>query len=153
MTMNNIRKNIRERMESPDCPNCGRKYGSSSGCKVIDLTLDNNKYLTTIYCPKCLHIWKTYQTPLNDDTRMLSTPEGRMTEYHWVWKHFVGPIPKGAVIHHLNGIHTDNRVENLACILTNSEHACYIPKERNRDIIRLQQERIRQLEKELREVK
>ena len=33
--------------------------------------------------------------------------------YRDVYEKAYGPIPKGKCIHHLNGQHTDNRIENL----------------------------------------
>ena len=61
-------------------------------------------------------------------------------EHRLVWEETNGPIPKGYVIHHLNGIKDDNRLENLACLPVAAHsgpaiHAAY-------------KARIRQLEKE-----
>jgi len=39
-------------------------------------------------------------------------------EHRMVWEWHNGKIPKGYIIHHLNGIKTDNRIENLVCIPT-----------------------------------
>lgn len=36
--------------------------------------------------------------------------------HRFIWKELVGPIPKGYEIDHINGIRTDNRLENLRCI-------------------------------------
>ena len=44
---------------------------------------------------------------------------------HAVWLAWSGkPIPKGYQIHHLNGITTDNRLENIVC-LSRAEHRRY----------------------------
>ena len=37
-------------------------------------------------------------------------------EHNLVWEERNGPIPKGMVIHHINQIKTDNRIENLQCV-------------------------------------
>lgn len=40
---------------------------------------------------------------------------------HVVWEDHNGPVPDGHVIHHINGIPYDNRIDNL-CSLTVSDH-------------------------------
>ena len=32
-----------------------------------------------------------------------------------IWKRYNGEIPKGSMIHHINGKKRDNRIENLEC--------------------------------------
>lgn len=34
----------------------------------------------------------------------------------WIWKELKGPIPDGWEIDHINGVRTDNRLNNLRCI-------------------------------------
>ena len=43
-------------------------------------------------------------------------------EHRLVWQDFFGPIPDGSFIYHKNGIKTDNRIENLELIPSNSLH-------------------------------
>jgi len=64
----------------------------------------------------------------------------KVYEHILVWEKANGYLlPDGLVIHHLNGIKTDNRPENLVAIAT-KRHNKWIP---------ILQKRIRQLEKEL----
>lgn len=43
-------------------------------------------------------------------------------EHRVIWEAANGPIPLGHYVHHINGIKTDNRIENLALCSSNSEH-------------------------------
>lgn len=37
--------------------------------------------------------------------------------HHLIWEnHYSQPIPEGCVIHHINNIKTDNRIQNLICV-------------------------------------
>ena len=54
-------------------------------------------------------------------------------EHQLVWEAANGPVPKGYDIHHINGNHRDNRIENLE-ILTRSEHLKLHAKLRRQNI-------------------
>lgn len=43
-------------------------------------------------------------------------------EHHIVWEAANGPLPRGWVVHHLNGVKTDNRLENLAGMPRHEHH-------------------------------
>lgn len=36
--------------------------------------------------------------------------------HRWIWEQMMGPIPTDYEIDHINGIRTDNRIDNLRCI-------------------------------------
>lgn len=43
--------------------------------------------------------------------------DGKVVYLHrWIWEQVFGPIPDGWEIDHINGIKTDNRLDNLRCI-------------------------------------
>ena len=71
------------------------------------------------YQPKQVYDGKTF-TLRNHGYFSLTT--GKRTLMHrYVWEKEKGAIPDNYDIHHLNGIKSDNRIENLEC-LSKSEH-------------------------------
>jgi len=67
----------------------------------------------------------------------------RMREHRAIWEKVNGPIPKGFVIHHLNGNKLDNRIENLSCLPLKSHHG--------RKAFEPYEKRIKELELKLKE--
>jgi hypothetical protein len=63
-------------------------------------------------------------------------------EHRRIWAERHGPIPKGWVVHHLNGQKGDNRLENLAALPRMAPPERIVPPYR---------ERIRKLEKLLKQ--
>jgi endogenous inhibitor of DNA gyrase (YacG/DUF329 family) len=49
-----------------------------------------------------------------------------------VWEHFYGAIPPGHHIHHKNGNHLDNSIENLECLSCEEHHAKHFEGRRER---------------------
>lgn len=72
-----------------------------------------------------------------------ASQRGYVKEHRYVWEQANGAIPAGWEVHHLNGIKTDNRIENLLAMPT-KEHKEYIPT---------LQKHIQKLEEEIRNLK
>lgn len=66
-------------------------------------------------------------------------------EHRLIWENEYGEIPRGWIIHHLNGIKDDNRIENLSA-MSRKGHS---PK----TIIKPHQKRINELEDEIDELR
>lgn len=77
------------------------------------------------------------------DSRKAGFPAGQRysLEHRCVWERAYGPIPDTHIIHHINGIKQDNRLENLVMI----------PRKRHETftLMRIYQKRIHELEKRL----
>ena len=61
---------------------------------------------------------------------------GYVREHLLIWEQAYGKLPKGYVIHHLNGIPDDNRIENLAAL----------PIKSHSTVLKTYKKRIRNLE-------
>jgi hypothetical protein len=61
-----------------------------------------------------------------------------------VWEAAHGPIPAGHVVHHLNGIKTDNRLKNLT-LLTSAEHSQLHHRGERNTKARLTEEQVKEI--------
>jgi len=67
-----------------------------------------------------------------------ATSNGYVREHIKIWMDAYGKIPKGHVIHHLNGVKSDNRLENL--------NLTAVTKHNTHTLVQAMQARIRELE-------
>lgn len=124
-----------ERKKEP-CPNCGRrKKVSSKLCSVC-----NGKSNKGAGNPN----WKGGRFFASPDRILVYKPnhhrangKGYVEEYILVWEQYHGkPLPNGWCIHHLNGIHHDNRPSNLEAM----------PNRKHNNILGAKSKRIQELE-------
>lgn len=70
--------------------------------------------------------WKNGKTKHHAGYMLISTSDGKirqMLEHRYVMEKHIGrKLKKKEVVHHINGIKTDNRIDNLALYKNQSEH-------------------------------
>ncbi len=128
-----------------------RKKQRKITCSGCDTLFERNN-IKRKYCSyKCWLSWnrrtriarlKGTRYQLNRGYVDIVNDEGKtMPEHKYIWEKYKGKIPKGWLIHHLNGIRDDNRIENLQALPRKFHNAI--------KIIEPYQERIRELEEKL----
>ena len=66
--------------------------------------------------------------------RMMCQNSKKVFEHRLVWEKKHGKLPEGYIIHHLNGIKDDNRIENLRAMPKKSHSPALMYLERIRDL-------------------
>lgn len=95
--------------------------------------------------------WKGGKSRATSGHIIILKPEGYaeankhryVLEHRYIWEQAHGPLPKGTIIHHLNGVKDDNRLENLAA-LSRTAHSGSAVLHVFKDRIRILEERLQQ---------
>ena len=65
--------------------------------------------------------------------------EGKwVAEHRYVWEKIHGPLPKGWIVHHINGVRNDNSPENLLGMSRNKHHSKLITEAIQKRILDLE---------------
>lgn len=99
------------------CPGCGIAF--------------RHRRSVVVYCSVACHHRTNPRKPtaglrsvaVNGYVRLTLSDGRRVYEHRWIWQQTHGPIPPGAMIHHINEQKTDNRLENLKLVLNQREHS------------------------------
>lgn len=76
----------------------------------------------TVQTGKQHHSWKGGRNKTKNGYIEITVDKKRYPEHRFIWEQANGKIPKGYIVHHLNGIKDDNRLENLM-ILPRKHHS------------------------------
>ncbi|MCJ7828976.1 MAG: HNH endonuclease [Dehalococcoidia bacterium] len=130
-----------QRTKYNTCPQCGeRKFYKRHLCRACE-NKRRGKYQKGEGNPN----WRGGKTHNNGYIYLRTNRSGKkhcyQAEHIVVWEQANGRLPDGWVIHHLNGVRDDNRLENLAGMPRKQHNPLLITKP--------YQNRIRQLEAEL----
>lgn len=132
-----------EQRTSHSCSDCGKTV--------------TRKSTRCLSCAQKLHFgaasqsWKTGKHRRTRDgyieVRVAPGNAGRVLEHRYIWEQAHGPLPKNWVVHHLNGIKDDNRLENLVG-MSRSHHGprAHIDPSEYEARIRYLEARVRELE-------
>ena len=89
-----------------------------------------------------LYNWKRHNPPSirinHEGYVMIKVNQKWIPEHRYVWEQAHGPLPKGWIVHHLNGKRDDNRLENLLGIPRNKHKTTFIQEANLKRIIELE---------------
>jgi hypothetical protein len=109
------------------------EYKQSGGTRY-QRAKNGNFYLPK-HCPRIKgtnsHKWKGGRWKNNLGYIFIYIPDhpeankdGYVLEHRYVWEQVNGPLKSNEVVHHINGVRDDNRIENLIAI-TRADHSKY----------------------------
>ncbi len=117
------------------CPTHGRLPGWlewNRPVKEVTKTIIDGNFLVTkveyLFCGCTFEL----RTPIDgkiskDGYTYINTSEGYKSQHRFVWEQEHGKLPDGWVVHHINGVRSDNRIENLIA-LVRAKHNNSIPE-------------------------
>ena len=117
------------------CPICAIKFSvkwshlKRRKCCSIDCS---RKYRKVIYLAEKNPNWKGGREKRSGGYITIRIGGKRIFEHVLIWTMINGKIPDKYIIHHKNGIKTDNRIENLEC-MSISDHMKYHSQKRKGD--------------------
>ena len=99
--------------------------------KKLEPRVENGELILGVLYSFC-HCFFEVKCPVNKKQPAnkyvyVSTPDGTKSQHRVVWEAIYGKLPRGMVVHHINGIRSDNRKENLIA-LPKYQHNSNIPK-------------------------
>lgn len=96
---------------------CGYHYRSWRLKKIADGSFDSERLIR-----------KPGEGSLHQGYLMLTINGRNIFEHRLVWEKHNGKIPKGMIIHHINGNKLDNRIENLQAVSRADHVKIHFPK-------------------------
>ncbi len=106
------------------CPTHGRPPGwvilDEPIKRVFPPIVENGEIVVKVKYAFCKCVFET-RAPFDgihtkNNYVYVNTPDGYKPRYRFVWEQAHGKIPEGYVIHHINGMRQDDRLENLIAL-------------------------------------